>query len=93
MTHQGYRQPRLNRPYDFHRDGSLTGDNVDHLRWPVNLEDLNWYLYELPTGGYRKPMWLYLVSQWGVRGLVHSAYGADKPLPIPADGDIDGVED
>ena len=94
VTYQGYRQPRLNVPQEFYGGSdSLTGDNVDHLRWPVNLEDLNWYLYELPTGGYRKPMWLYLVSRWGVRELVHSAYGSGGPLPIPADGDIDGVED
>ena len=27
---------------------SLTDDNVAHIRWPVNLEDLNWYMYQLP---------------------------------------------
>ena len=94
LKHEGYRQPRLNLPSSFPRSsGSLTQASSDHLRWPVNLEDLNWYLYELPTGGYRKPMWLYLVSRWGVRELVHSAYGSGEPLPIPADGDIDAVAD
>ena len=35
-----------------------------HIRWPVNFEDLNWYLYQLP-GEYRESLWLYWLTEEG----------------------------
>ena len=94
--HSGYRQPLLNRVYS---DTSLSrerapGGNTDRQRiqWPVNLEDLNWYLYQLPSTGYRDPLWLYWVSDEGRSRLVSSAYGND-PVPFPRDGDVGNLSD
>ena len=44
------------------------------VRWPVNFEDLNWYLYELPGGDFYDPLTLFWLSAEGVSGLVGSAY-------------------
>ena len=55
--------------------GGLTRDDSEHIKWPVNLEDVNWYLYRLPSTGYRDPLWLYWVSKDGRERLVSSAYG------------------
>ena len=88
-THMGYRQPLLNRVYS---DTSLSRVRVSdgrqkrqRIQWPANLEDLNWYLYQLPSTGYRDPLWLYWVSDDGRRRLVTSAYG-EEPVPFPRDG-------
>ncbi len=90
FVHSGYRQPSLSRPY--RTDGSLypvssamTRSTAEHIRWPVNLEDLNWYLYRLPTDGYRSPLWVYWLTPTGTNFVVNSAYGTDA-LDFPADG-------
>ena len=88
LVHDGYRQPQLSRAYP--HAGSLTRDNSDHIEWPVNLEDVNWYLYRLPSTGYRDPLWLYWVSKEGRERVVSSAYGHD-PVPFPRDGDLSSL--
>ena len=88
QNHNGYRQPRLSRAYP-HAD-ELTREESKHIQWPVNLEDVNWYLYRLPSTGYRDPLWLYWVSKYGRERLVSSAYG-DDPVPFPLDGDLSGL--
>ena len=57
-----------------------SGDSLDvstagHIRWPVNFEDLNWYLYELPGASHTDSRWLLWVSDWGKKYLTHSGYG------------------
>ena len=86
--HGGYRQPSLSKVYS--HTGGLTRDNSEHIKWPVNLEDVNWYLYRLPSTGYRDPLWLYWVSKEGRERVVSSAYGED-PVPFPRDGDLSSL--
>ena len=57
-----------------------------HIRWPVNFEDLNWYLYQLP-GEYRKSLWLYWLTKDGTKRVVFSGYGKDA-LPFLINGDV-----
>ena len=56
------------------------------IRWPVNFEDLNWYLYQLP-GEYRESLWLYWLTEDGTERVVFSGYGK-QALPLPFDDDI-----
>ena len=90
LKHEGYRQPELSRVYP--HAGELTREKSEHIRWPVNLEDVNWYLYRLPSTGYRDPLWLYWVSKDGRERLVSSAYG-ESPVPFPRDGDLTSLSD
>ena len=89
-VHWGYRQSLLHRVYS-NIPPKLSELRVpsepERIGWPVNLEDLNWYLYKLPSTGYRDPLWLYWVSSDGRRRVVNSAYGTD-PVPFPRDGDL-----
>ena len=55
-----------------------------HIRWPVNFEDLNWYLYKLP-GKYRESLWLYWLTKDGTERVVFSGYGKEA-LGFPVDG-------
>ena len=90
VEHQGYRQPTLSRPYDPDpnvNSNALTRTSAEHIRWPVNFEDLNWYLYKLPSTGYRDPLWLYWLTPRGTSWLVNSAYG-QTPVQFPSDGQI-----
>ena len=93
VKHLGYRQPGLDRPEEFH-DGAgglarLTSGtsrwDPKHIKWPVNFEDLNWYLYKLP-GDYRESLWLYWLTLEGTQKVVFSAYG-ETALPLS-----DGVD-
>ena len=59
------------------------------IRWPVNFEDLNWYLYQLP-GEYRESLWLYWLTEDGTERVVFSGYGKEA-LPFLVDGVV--VED
>ena len=84
--HLGYRQPRLEWGYK-------TGDvietkTVDHIRWPVNLQDLNWYLYRLPESIPGDPQWLLWTNYHGRSRLVQSGFGqsAAEFLPGPLPG-------
>ena len=92
LAHQGYRQPRLDMPSAFvsGNPASLSRDDLN-VRWPVNFEDLNWYLYKLPEDGYRDSMWLYWVSPDGANRAVLSAYGKGENFPLPADGNFNGL--
>ena len=49
-------------------------DDWDRIPWPVNTEDLNWYLYELPgeAGESQMSFWL---SRGGGNRLIGSGYG------------------
>ena len=50
--HSGYRQPLLHRVYSTMKLSELRSDGKsERIRWPVNLEDLNWYLYEASLDG------------------------------------------
>ena len=57
---------------------SRRGDNLNKewrlVRWPVNFEDLNWYLYELPGENFYDPLNLFWTSAEGVSGLAGSGY-------------------
>ena len=62
-------------PADY-ADGADGGD-WDKIRWPVNIEDMNWYLYQLPadpsSGGNE---WLaYFLSETGANWTMGSGYG------------------
>ena len=96
VTHLGYRQPGLDRPARFHPTGSggLTrmssglGNRWDptHIRWPVNFEDLNWYLYALPTDGFGESLWLYWLTREATQKVVFSAYGREA-ISFPVDSE------
>ena len=51
-----------------------TLDDWDRIRWPVNIEDMNWYLYELPgvAGESELSFWL---TRGGSSWLLGSGYG------------------
>ena len=86
-VHWGYRQSLLHRVYSTGLSELRVPSEPERIGWPVNLEDLNWYLYKLPSTGYRDPLWLYWVSSDGRRRVVNSAYG-HAPVPFPRDGDL-----
>ena len=74
-AHVGYRQPSLSRA--FHPGTApITSASVSHIRWPVDLQDLNWYLYQLP-GEYRvgDVHWMFWLDGDAVRKLVNGGYG------------------
>ncbi len=88
-VHWGYRQSLLHRVYSTTELSELrVPSEPERIGWPVNLEDLNWYLYELPSTGYRDPLWLYWVSSDGRRRVVNSAYGKN-PVPFPSSDTLD----
>ena len=93
QVHTGYRQPSLSRPMGLRGNGvhdPVTAENVAHIRWPVNLEDMNWYLYRIPSEGLRTPMWLYWLTEYGNQYLLQGAYG-QSPLNVPPNGSIANV--
>ena len=78
-VHNGYRQPTLSRAYGpplVRADArGVTRSEMEVVKWPVNLEDVHWFLYELPGKDMADPRsWLWLKKQFG-RRLVHSGYG------------------
>ena len=97
LTHMGYRQPVLDRPVGAAfpdpgpgseglarmTSGWETRLDPKTIRWPVNFEDLNWYLYQLP-GSYRESLWLYWLTEGGTERVVFSGYGKEA-LPLPFD--------
>ena len=94
VTHLGYRQPGLDRPARFH-DGSGGMSRASglgnrwaptHIRWPVNFEDLNWYLYALPTDGFGESLWLYWLTREATQKVVFSAYGREA-ISFPVDSE------
>ena len=106
FTHMGYRQPGLDRPvgegFPAPTPGGssglarLTGGlasrwDPKQIKWPVNFEDLNWYLYKLP-GDYRESLWLYWLTDDGTERVVFSGYGKEA-LPFPVDDDVVVVND
>ena len=58
------------------RDRGATGLHEEwrRIRWPVNFEDLNWYLYELPGEDFYDPLTLFWLTAEGTSGLLGSAY-------------------
>ena len=98
VNHLGYRQPGLDRPLGaafpslIPEDTGLARMNSGlanrwdpkHIKWPVNFEDLNWYLYQLP-GNYRESLWLYWLTEDGTERVVFSGYGKEA-LPFLVDG-------
>ena len=78
-THDGYRQPTLSRAYGtpLARAGAagVTSSQMKVVKWPVNLEDVHWFLYEIPGESMKdSESWLWLKKKFGKR-LVHSGYG------------------
>ena len=61
------------------------------IRWPVNFEDLSWYLYELPGSAVEQPQvpWLALwLTEQGYNTLLASGYLGDHTVPVaPTAGD------
>ena len=73
--HDGYRQPEMSRAFYSAGDSdSFSREGPDHIRWPVQFYDLNWYLYKLP-GTLHSGAWMTWVSDEGGRRLVYSGYG------------------
>ena len=70
----GYRQPQMN--HLGWRGGSANDvrAGMEHLKWPVNLEDLNWYLYEVPDAP-DKGQWYYWLTLDGGRALAWGGFG------------------
>ena len=66
---------RLLRPDRSPTDTSM--HDLDRLRWPVNIEDMNWYLYRLPglPGGDLEPIFAFWLSEQGGDHLVGGGYG------------------
>ena len=95
FKHLGYRQPGLDRPFGFPsreyqgltRATTMSRWDPKHIKWPVNFEDLNWYLYKLP-GKYRESLWLYWLTKDGTKRVVFSAYGEDA-LPFLVNGVVE----
>ena len=79
-THVGYRQPVLDRFYLDDGDEAVlrlqnNHPNTEHNRWPVHIEDMNWYLYELPGHITENPSpLLFYVREVGFRRVARSAY-------------------
>ena len=59
---------------DDRRDVGGLNQEWRRVRWPVNFEDLNWYLYELPGENFYDPVNLFWMSPEGVSGLSGSGY-------------------
>ena len=76
-THMGYRQPALSRAY-FGGEPNFTPDGTRHVRWPTNLEDLAWYLYQLPGAGPADATWRLWLSEYGRQGLVFGGYAQNN---------------
>ena len=72
--HLGYRQPRLEWGFE-NSAGEIETETVDHIRWPVNLQDLNWYLYRLPESVPGDPQWLLWTNYHGRTRLAQSGFG------------------
>ena len=70
----GYRQPMLNRAKGVVAGGGDVHGHMEHLKWPVNLEDLNWYLYRIPDAP-QEGQWYYWLTRAGGRALAWSGYG------------------
>ena len=72
-------------PYDpVDINGTFTDRNVRDIKWPVNLQDMNWYLYQLPGKGPESSDWLLWVHNHGGRQLIHSGYGVSPATSFPS---------
>ena len=81
VDHTGYRQPSLSRAFNV-ANPPLSSAGVSHIRWPVDLQDLNWYLYQLPGEYQRGDMhWMLWLDGDAVRKLVNGGYGLSA-LPL-----------
>ena len=74
-AHTGYRQPSLSRAYEV-EPNSFRREEIEHVKWPVNIQDVAWYLYELP-GEYSvgDAWWLFWLSEEGSNRVVRGGYG------------------
>ena len=74
----GYRHPVLDEVYDVGTDPGDVSDRdpaMARIRWPANLEDLSWYLFDLP--GAETPdqkNWMVFNSIDGSQNLVGAGY-------------------
>ena len=84
VANSGYRQPVLNRMERqmVVSDGDVR-TNVEHVKWPVNVEDMNWYLYEIP-GAPGSALFYYWLSLDGGQRLAWGGYG-EGGIPSPPD--------
>ena len=79
LGHSGYRQPMLS---SFYQGRLEVPGEVAHIRWPVNIEDLNWFLYELP-GEYRRgadTWWLAWLNKDAIGNLIRGEKGNSADL-------------
>ena len=88
-NHYGFRQPGM--------DGSTprngAPENVEHVKWPVNIEDLNWYVYELPGETQDEEWSLLWLHEDGGQWLVRSGFGGGGGGSVAAlDGDVPKCE-
>ena len=73
-VNSGYRQPMLNRFVGTSGEAGDVRANMEHVKWPVNFEDMNWYMYEVP-GDPGTSLFYYWLSLDGGRRLAWSGYG------------------
>ena len=73
-THMGFRQPVLDGVYPT-LGSKPQPEAVSEILWPANLEDLNWFLYDLPGTELDDPWSLLWIDDEGSRWLVESGYG------------------
>lgn len=80
-TATGFRTPFLEYP------GGLYG-TASHIRWPVHLADMNWYVYQVtPQRGDQG--WMQLLKADAVDRLVHGAYVPQNGVAEVYDGTCD----
>ena len=96
LVHAGYRQPSLSAVYG-PAASFLTPEPVRHIRWPVNIQDLNWYLYELPGKNHEDPWWFLWLTDEGAKRVVEEGYGDSAVPAVPPedhrpDCELDGKE-
>ena len=91
--HLGYRQPTLSR---FHWDDARPDDiknmntrpDVEHIKWPVNIQDMNWYLYRVPGDPQvEESAFLFWITHAGGRRLARSGYSVNG-LDAEQDGQL-----
>lgn len=88
VLHVGYRQPSITDQFaamdrPVYTPGAGVGElgnfPTDQILWPVNFEDISWYLFELPgnpefNDGTGDNRWRYWLSDAGAKKLVESGF-------------------
>ncbi len=81
--HLGYRQPTLSQFWSGRGEIDNLADiedmntrpDVEHIKWPVNIQDMNWYLYEMPGDPQEEESYfLFWLTKAGASRLARSGY-------------------